>query len=102
MAIDQSSSITTGGTAQNVFWANPDNTTKITPPNGYAIYNVDPANDLWVSENGVAAAANTKGSVRIAANGGWYETPSKSGAAPAGTVSIVGATTGQQYTARYW
>ena len=85
-------SITTGGTAQNLF-------SGTTPSNGFAIYNPDPSNDLWVSDS-VTAAANGQGSIRIVANGGGYETPVAY--KPVGAVSIVGATTGQKITARKW
>ena len=84
--------ITAGGTAQNLFLG-------VKPPNGFAVYNPDPTEDLWVSDS-ATAAANATGSIRVVANGGGYETPP--GYHPAGPVSIVGATTGHKITARFW
>jgi hypothetical protein len=89
---DGSGTITTGGTAQNLF-------TGATPTNGYAVYNPDPTNDLWINE-GAAALANGSGSIRVSANGGAYETPP--GYKPFHAVSIVGAVTAQKFTARQW
>lgn len=91
-AVDGSTTITTGGTAQNLFGGT-------VPSNGFAIYNPDPTNDLWVSDS-ATALANGLGSIRVVANGGGYETPA--GYRPLGTVSIVGAVTGQKITARRW
>lgn len=91
-ATDGSSTITAGGTAQNLF-------TGTVPVNGFAVYNPDPTNDIWVSDS-TTAAANGTGSIRCAANGGGYETPPNS--APLGVVSIIGAVTGQKFTARRW
>ena len=92
IASDGSTTITSGGTAQNLFAG-------ATPSNGYAVYNPDAANDLWISESTTAAANNT-GSIRVSANGGAYETPDNY--KPFGAVSIVGAVTGQKITARKW
>ena len=91
-ASDGSTTITTGGTAQNLF-------SGATPTNGFAIYNPDPSNDLWVSDS-TTAAVNGQGSVRVVANGGGYETPP--GYKPVGAVSIIGSTTSQKITARKW
>ena len=91
-AVDGSTTITTGGTAQNLFGGTP-------PANGFAIYNPDSTNDLWVSDS-ATAAVNGVGSVRIAANGGGYETPA--GYRPLGAVSILSAATGAKITARRW
>ena len=88
---DKSATIATGGTAQNLF--------DQVPVNGFAVYNPDPVNDLWVSLNSTALAAGS-GSIRVVANGGGYETPS--GVAPASIPTIVGAVTGQKYTAYRW
>lgn len=84
--------IATGGTAQDLFGG-------ATPTNGFEICNPDATNDLWVSDS-VTAAANGTGSYRVAANGGTYTTPW--GYKPIGSVSIVGAVTGQKITARRW
>jgi hypothetical protein len=89
---DGSTTITTGGTAQNLFSGN-------TPANGWAVYNPDASEALWVSDS-TTAAANAVGSIYIPALGG-YETPHR-GYRPLGPVSIVGATTGHKITARRW
>jgi len=89
---DGSTTITTGGTAQNLFGG-------AVPVNGYAICNPDPTNDLWVSDS-TTAAANGTGSIRVVANGGYYAT--EAGQKPVAAVSIVGAVTGQKITARRW
>lgn len=89
---DGSTTIATGGTAQNLF-------SGTIPANGFAVYNPDASNDLWISDSTTAAANNT-GSIRVPANGGGYETPV--GYKPIGVVSIVGASTGQKITARRW
>lgn len=91
-ATDASSTITLGGTAQNIFGAT-------IPTNGYAVYNPDPTNDLWISDT-TTAAANAVGSIRVAANGGGYESPLSR--KPVAAVSIVGASTGQIFTASRW
>lgn len=91
-ASDGSTTITTGGTAQTLFGG-------VIPTNGFAVYNPDPANDLWISDT-TTAAINGLGSVRIAPNGGSYETPATY--RPIGAVSIVGAAAGQKITARRW
>ncbi len=91
-ASDGSATITTGGTAQNLFGG-------ATPTNGFAIYNPDPVNDLWISDT-TTAAANGLGSIRVVANGGGYETPP--GCKPIGAVSVIGAVTAQKITARRW
>lgn len=91
-ASDGSGNITSGGTAQNLFAG-------ATPTNGYAIYNPDPTNDLWVCES-TTAIANGSGSIRVSSNGGAYETPP--GYKPFHAISIVGAVTAQKFTARKW
>lgn len=90
---DGSGTITTGGTAQNLFSGN-------VPPNGYSVYNPDTA-DLWIREGGTAAAAGA-GSVLVGANGGSYECPRDKKLGPLGPITIVGAGTGQKFTARGW
>lgn len=91
-ATDGSGTLATGGTAQALFGG-------VIPSNGFAVYNPDAANDLWINDGGTVQA-NGAGSVRVAANGGGYETPS--GYKPIGAISIVGAVTGQKFTARRW
>ncbi len=91
-ACDGSSTIATGGVAQLLFGG-------IVPANGYAVYNPDAANDLWISESTTAAASGV-GSIRIVANGGGYESPA--GSKPGGPISIFAGTTGAKFTARRW
>lgn len=86
---DGAQSITVGGTAQNLYGG-------LIPVNGFAVYNVDVANDLWISLYGTAAP-NASGSIRVAANGGAYESPLW--LKPSQAISIYGSTTGQQFTA---
>jgi hypothetical protein len=89
---DGSTTITAGGTAQTAFAA-------AAVVNGYEIINPDASSDLWISDT-TTAAANGTGSIRIVANGGGYTSPA--GMKPSAAVSIVGATTGQKFTARRW
>lgn len=89
---DGSTTITTGGTAQNLFSGN-------TPANGFAVYNSDSSEAMWVSDS-TTAAANGTGSIYIAPLGG-YETPHR-GYRPVGPVSVIAATTGHKFTARTW
>ncbi len=91
-ASDGSTTITAGGTAQNLFGS-------AVPVNGYSICNPDLTNDLWVSDS-ATAAINGTGSIRVAANGGYYAT--EAGQKPMSSVSVVGAVTGQKITARRW
>ena len=90
--VDGSSTIVTGGTAQSLFGG-------VVPTNGFAVYNPDPNNDLWISDS-ATAVANGVGCIRVVANGGGYETPV--GCRPLGAVSIVGGVTAQKITARRW
>lgn len=89
---DGSTSITTGGTAQNLF-------SGTTPTNGFEICNPDPSEDLWISDS-TTAALNGQGSYRVAPAGGTYTTPA--GYKPIGVVSAYAATTGHKITARRW
>lgn len=89
---DGSTTVTTGGVAQNLFAG-------ATPAHGFEVCNPDASEDLWVSDS-AAAAPNGTGSFRIAANGGTYTTPP--GYRPIGAVSVYGATTGHKITARRW
>ena len=89
---DSSTTITAGGTSQNLFDG-------ATPANGFAVYNPDATNDLWISDT-VTAVANGTGCIKVVANGGGYETPL--GYKPMGAVRIVGAVTGQKFTAKRW
>lgn len=87
---DKSSTITLGGTAQNMTGAG-------TVVNGFQVSNPDAVNDLWVSWS-TTALANGSGSHRVAANGGEYVSDFRTNSA----VSIVGAVTGQKFTASIW
>jgi hypothetical protein len=91
-AVSGDTTITAGSTAQNLFGGT-------APINGFAVYNPDPTNDLWVSDNGTASA-NGQGCIRVASNGGGFESPP--GYKPLGAISIVGAVSGQKITARRW
>lgn len=91
-AIDGSGTLTTALTPQTIF-------TGVIPASGFAIYNPDATNDLWVSDS-TTALANGAGSIRIQANGGWFETPPFY--KPIGAVSLVGAANAQKFTARRW
>lgn len=84
--------IAAGGEPQDLFGG-------ATPANGFAVCNPDQTEDLWFSLSG-DAEAEAEGSIRLAANGGYYETPP--GMKPWGPVSIVGPTTGQKFTAMKW
>lgn len=89
---DGSTTITTGGTAQNLFSGS-------TPAHGFEICNPGTTDDLWVSDS-TTAAVNSTGSFRVALNGGCYSTPI--GRLPIQAVSVYGATTGDKITARSW
>lgn len=91
--LDGSTSLVTGGSAQNLFNSQ-------VPQNGFCVGNPDPTNDLWVCINGNPAAANGQGSIRVVANGGYYATEVTQ--RPAFPVSVYGAVTGQKITAYYW
>lgn len=91
-ATDCSTTITTGGTAQNLC-------SGAAPPNGWTVINPDATEDCWASDTTTAAANNT-GSIRLAANGGGYESPPNM--KPNGAVSVVCATTGHKLTAKIW
>lgn len=86
---DLSSTITSGGTAQTLAAAT-------TFRSVLFIANPDATNDLWIAFNGNTALANGKGSVRVASNGGYLQF---NGDAPASIISVVGAVTGQKFTA---
>jgi hypothetical protein len=63
---------------------------------GFAIQNLS-AGDLWF--NGTGAAAASQPSFRLSP-GSYYESPQ--GGAGVAAVQIIGATTGQAFTAREW
>ncbi len=81
---NRSSSIATGGTAQVLAAAN-------TARRGLTGQNIS-TGDLWINEVGGTAAADTAGSYKIAP-GASFEINTNA------AISIVGATTGQKFTA---
>lgn len=84
---DISGTITLGGTAQTIAAANGGRL-------GFWIQN-NSSGDLWI--NTLATAVASQPSLKIAA-GALYESPV--GLAPVGAISIIGATTGQAFSAR--
>ena len=88
--VDGSGSIATGGTAQQVFAGN-------TGRQYLLIQNVS-SGDLWV--NFGTAAVASQPSIKIVANGSVEFSAGGTGVVPTGTVSIIGATLGQAFTAK--
>lgn len=81
---NRSSTITLGGTAQVLAAAN-------TARKGLTGQNISIA-DLWINEIGGTAAADTAGSYRVTVNSTFRISTDRA-------ISIVGATTGQAFTA---
>jgi hypothetical protein len=81
---DRSGSITTGGTAQTLAALN-------NARRGLTIQNISTA-DMWINETGGTAAANTAGSFQLTAGNTAYISTRQA-------VSIIGATTGQKFSA---
>jgi len=90
-AVDGSTTIATGGTAQNLF-------SGTVPANGFSVFNPHATEYLWLSDS-TTAAANAAGCIPVAPLGG-YETPP--GYRPVGAVSVIAVTTGHAVTARRW
>lgn len=84
---DRSSSITTGGIAQVLAAAN-------TARRGLTGQNIS-TGDLWINEIGGTAVADTAGSYRVTPGSTFDVSTNRA-------VSIVGATTGQKFTATEW
>jgi len=84
--------IAAGGTAQNLFAG-------ATPTNGFLIGNPNLADDCWWSDS-TTAAVNGKGSFRLVADGGYYETPPAY--KPLGAISVICPTTSDVVSARKW
>lgn len=82
--IDRSGSITTGATAQTLAAVN-------TSRKALEGQNIS-TGDLWINEMGGTAAADTAGSYKVPAGATFSIATSQA-------VSIVGATTGQKFTA---
>jgi len=81
---DKSGSITTGGSAQQLAAAN-------TARRSLKGQNIS-SGDLWINENGGTAAADTAGSYKIPAGATFSVGTNRA-------VTIVGAATGQKFTA---
>jgi len=84
---NRSGTITTGNAAQQLA---PVNLAR----KGYFVQNVS-AGDLWISTESTAVL--NQPSIKLIANA-FYESPV--GLPPSGAISIIGATTGQAFTAR--
>jgi hypothetical protein len=82
---NKSGSITTGGTAQTLAASNSARV-------ALTGQNIDASADLWINETGGTAAANTAGSFKVAAGGTFSISTNQA-------ISIVGATTGQKFSA---
>lgn len=91
-ASDGSGTIASGNLAQDLFGG-------VVPTNGFAVYNPDTNEDLWISLS-TTAAIGGQGSIRVAANGGGYEMPPT--AKPFHKISIIAVTTGHKFTAIKW
>ncbi len=87
--VSASGTITTGGTAQQIAGSN-------AACRGFLIQN-NSSGDLWFST--LATAVQSQPSIRLPA-GYFYESPL--GGVGTGAISIIGATTGQAFTAREW
>ena len=81
---DRSGSITTGGTAQQLAAAN-------STRSGLSGQNIS-SGDLWINETGGTAAVDTAGSFKVPSGSGFEISTNQA-------VSVIGATTGQKFTA---
>lgn len=88
--VDISGTITAGGTAQVLVGANPSR-------RGFKVFNASNV-DLWLSDFGAVAVAASP-SERIPSGATYI---SEIGGATIKSISIIGATTGQAFTAREW
>lgn len=90
---DISGSITSGGTAQALAAADPNRC-------GFMIENLHATSALWFNVN--LTAVENQPSIKVPA-GALYETPPNLPASVvAGTLSIIGPTTSQTFTAKTW
>jgi hypothetical protein len=87
---DRSGTITSGGTSQQLAAAN--------ATRQYLLIQNNSAADLWVNF-GVAAVANQP-SIRLASGAQIEYSPGGTGVIPSQAVNIIGATTGQAFTAK--
>lgn len=92
LAVLGDTSITVGGTAQNLF-------ASAIPTNGYRLGNPNASDDCWFSDT-TTAAVNAQGSYFLAHGGGYYETPP--GMKPSAAVSISCPVTGDKVSAVKW
>jgi len=90
-ATDGSVTITTGGTAQNLF-------SGATPTHSWEVNNPNASDVCWVSDT-TTAAVNGKGSRQMNPGGGWVNPPGRN---PTGAVSVLCPTTNDVLTASEW
>lgn len=88
---DKSGTITSGGTAQDVFSAGQ-------ATHGFYFQNLSTV-AMYIRDDGTAASAGA-GSILVAANGGYYENPSLS--TPTSKLSVFCATTASAFTCKVW
>lgn len=88
---DRSGTITAGNISQQLMAANPTR-------RGWRIQN-NSTGDLWFNDVGGAASANGLGCFKLAP-GGYFET--SFGGITSTVINIVGATTGQAFSASEW
>ena len=87
--VDRSGTVTAGGTSQVVAPANPNRV-------GFSLQNVS-YGDLWISSNGPAVAGQPSHWLPA---GSYWEYPLTG--VPLTAINVLGATTGQAFTAREW
>lgn len=88
-SVYQEATITTGGTAQNLF-------ASATPANGFELINTSASEILYFRENGTATSAGAA-SPALAPNASYI---SPRGYKPTGPISVIGASTGHGIVAR--
>lgn len=95
MSRNASGSIVAGGTPQSI--SNTD------PARGFFIQNLDSSESLFIREDGGTASTSDGASIEIPAKGIW-ESPSFWSVAPhqSRSVSVVAATTGHKFSARWY
>lgn len=88
---DKSGTITTGGTAQDVFAA-------AAAIHGFYFQNLS-TSAMYIRDDGTTASAGA-GSILVPANGGYYESPPLS--TPTSKLSVFCATTSAAFTSKVW
>jgi len=88
---DKSGTITSGGTAQDVFAA-------AAAVHGFYFQNLSTVS-MYIRDDGTAATAGS-GSILVPANGGYYESPPLS--TPTSKLSVFCATTASAFTSKVW